>query len=206
MKIKMKYLYIVLFLVIVLSIIFSINSNRTNSNLSGQKAAKISADSQMPTDEIHTKLSTTVPKPNKNNVSKNIIHEMEMLKKQIEKVPNDTLTMKKYADLLFASHKQSEAINYYKRILKIDKKRKDIYLNLVFAYYKLRDLENAELFTKKLIKYYPNDLVGQYNLGAIYASQGKKADATSIWKNIIAKSPNSEQAKLAKSSLDKLNQ
>ena len=121
MKIKMKYIYIVLFLVIVLSIIFSINSNRTNSNLSEQKAAKISADSQMPTDEIHTKLSATAPKPNKNNVSKNIIHEMKMLKKQIEKVPNDTLTMKKYADLLFASHKQSEAINYYKRILKIDK-------------------------------------------------------------------------------------
>ena len=206
MKIKMKYIYSVLFLVIVLSIIFSINSNRTNSNLSEQKAAKISADSQMPTDEIHTKLSATAPKPNKNNVSKNIIHEMKMLKKQIEKVPNDTLTMKKYADLLFASHKQSEAINYYKRILKIDKKRKDIYLNLVFAYYKLRDLKNAELYTKQLIKYYPNDLVGQYNLGAIYASQGKKADATIIWKNIISKSPNSEQAKLAKSSLDKLNQ
>ncbi len=204
MKKKIVYIYGGLFVLIVIALIFSVYFNNSDSKLSKVGAGKISSKSQMPGDEIHSNINPTAPKPNKGNVSKNIIHEMDMLKKQIEKNPSDTVSINKYAELLFASHKQTEAIEYYKKILNIDKKRKDVYLNLVFAFYNLRDMNNAEKYTKELIKYFPDDLQGKYNLGAINASQGKNEAALNIWTKLIAKYPDSEEAKLAKSSIKRL--
>ncbi len=206
MKNKMKYLYGGLFVFIVFAIWLSTrNEKSSDSDAELHKTINISDNARMPKDEIHNKLNTTKPVPSKNNVTKGFIHEMEMLKKQITKVPDDTVSIKKYAQLLSASHKQSEAIDYYKRILTIDKKRKDILLDLTFVFYNMRDLKNAEFYTQQLLKYYPDNLAGQYNLGAIYASNGNKNKASDIWNKIITNFPNSEQAKLAKSSLVRLN-
>ena len=208
MKKKMKYIYGGLFIIIVFTLIFSINSSNNKIpevKTSQNNAGKISANTQMPNDELHSKLNPEKQSPNKDNVSKNFIHDMNVLKEQIAKTPEDTSIIKKYAILLSASHKQSEAVKFYKRILKIDPRRKDVLLDLTFAYFNLKDLSNAEFYTKQLIEYYPNNLPGQYNLGAIYATQGKKKEAAKIWKKIIAKSPDSYEAKLSKSSLARLN-
>jgi TolA-binding protein len=43
-----------------------------------------------------------------------------------------------------------------------------------------------------------------YNLGAIAASGGNKAEAKKRWEDLIIKFPNSEESKLAENSLKKL--
>jgi len=206
MKNKMKYIYGGLLIIIVIVLIFSINNNKNPEVKTSQNSTdEISQNAQMPNDELHSKLNSGKQPPSKDNVSKNFIHDMNVLKEQIAKTPNDTLSMKKYATLLSASHKQPEAIKFYKRILKVDPRRKDVLLDLTFAYFNLKDLSNAEFYTRRLVEYYPNNLAGQYNLGAIYATQNRKKKATKIWEKIITESPDSYEAKLSKSSLARLN-
>ncbi len=201
----MKYLLGAFFFVLVFIWLLLDRNENVSTNRMHPKVGAVSNTAKMPNDEIHNKLNTFKTPPNKNNVSKGFVHEMEMLEKHIAKAPDDTASIKRYGELLFASHKHFQAIDYYKRILRVDKKRKDILLDLTFAYYKLKDFNKAEFYTKQLLNYYPDNLAGQYNLGAIFASKGEKVKASKIWSKLITTSPNSKQAKLAKLSLKKLS-
>ena len=127
-----------------------------------------------------------------------------MLKKKADEDPKDTLAIREYADMLAAAHKPEEAITYYNRILDLNPARKDILFSLAFLYYNKKDYLNAEKVTNRVFLYDKDNLQARYNLGAIAAANGDNEKAKLIWNKLIKEHPNTDEAKLAQSSLSKL--
>lgn len=140
----------------------------------------------------------------KSNVNSDVLKKLDELKKLADSVPTDTLKIREYADFSLAAHKPDEAIKYYRKILNINKKRKDVLLAVTLAYYNKGDLKNAEEIILQTLKLFPDDPEFTYNLGAIEASKGNYEKAREIWTKLIVKYPNTEISNLAKNSLDKL--
>jgi len=198
MKIKPLYLYGGITVIAIAFLIFFTSRNDTSNPV-------INSMNEMPEDEIHKGLQNPVQNPpGKENVSNEIKHQMDMLKKEVEENPGDTLKMKKYADLLAAAHRSEEAVIYYYNILNINPRRTDILSSLAFIYYNQKDYNKAADLTGKVLLYEPDNTQAMYNLGAIAASGGNKAEAKKRWEDLIIKFPNSEESKLAENSLKKL--
>jgi tetratricopeptide (TPR) repeat protein len=199
MKFKLVYVYPAVVILIIIILLLTTNYERTatTQNDGGKK--------EMPNDEVHKGLDNPASNPpNKQNVSSTVFEHLEELRKEAEKNPNDTLKLREYADFLAAAHRTDEAISCYKKILKIDPKKKDILFTLSFIYNNKRDFENAESLTNKILQIDPKDNQALYNLGAINASRGDKDKAREIWERILKEYPNSPSADLVKSALTKL--
>lgn len=198
MKLKPIYLYgIVAAIAIVTLIIVSqtSDSDKITGNIT---------DKQMPQDDVHKNFNHGMTDPNSTNVSEEVKHKLDVMKKDVDKNPNDTLKIREYADFLAAAHKSDEALVYYQKILDKDNKRKDIYFAVTFIYYAQKNLAKAEETTVKMAKLFPDDPMVLYNLGAIEATKGNKEKAREIWNNLIKNHPNNNTTELAKNSLTKL--
>lgn len=159
----------------------------------------------MPMDDVHKKLNNGMMQdPSGSNVSEEAKHKIEVMKKDVDANPNDTLKMREYADFLAAAHKPDDALLYYQKILDKDKRRKDIYFSITYIYYTKGDLVKAEDVTKTMLKLFPADPMANYNLGAIEATKGNKDKAREIWTKLIEENLDNETTELAKNSINRL--
>lgn len=199
MKIKPLYLYGAIAVIAIGALIIMTQFKSSDDTSTGI------TDKQMPQDSIHSGLGNpTTQDPTKDNVSDNVRHQLEMLKKAVDENPNDTLKIREYADFLAAAHRQMDAIQYYERILQINPKRTDIYFSLTFIYYNNQNFAKAEELTNKILSYDKKNVQALYNLGAISASLGNKDKAKKIWEDLLSEFPNSEVTDLTKTSLSQL--
>lgn len=199
MKIKPLYIYGSFAVVAILALIILTQFNSSDSS-STDMSNKV-----MPQDSIHSGLGNpTTENPTKDNVTENVKHKLEMLKKVVEDNPNDTSKIREYADFLAAAHKQLDAIQYYERILQINPKRTDIYFSLSFIYFNNQNFAKAEELTNKILSYDKKNVQALYNLGAISASIGNKDKAKKIWEDLLSEFPNSEVSDLTRTSLSQL--
>lgn len=201
MKFKISYLYILLgFGVVITLFILSNNDNKNTETPAGNVE-----NQEMPNDEVHKGMQNPVNgNPSKSNVSQEVYKKMDMLKKEVEANPTDTVKIKEYADFMAAAHRQDEAIKNYEKILSIDPKRNDVLFSLSIIYFTRQDYDNAEKYTSQILRNDKNNTQAMYNLGAIAASKGQKEKAKEIWNKLISEHPDDESAELAKSSLEKL--
>ncbi|MFA6026789.1 MAG: tetratricopeptide repeat protein [Ignavibacteriaceae bacterium] len=183
-------------------IIFSTDFSSKKSAEPTAKAGPIVSD-KLPNDDIHKNMGKEIP-PSKENVISDIKKKMETLKAEVEKNPNDTAKVRQYADLLAEGHGQADAVKYYEMILKKDPKRVDILQSLGYIFYVQQDLNKAEAYIAKAYSLDKNNFQALFNLGAIAATKGDNEKAKKIWKEIIAKHPNTEVAKLAQDGLKQL--
>jgi tetratricopeptide (TPR) repeat protein len=193
MKIKLIYIYGVIILVAALYLIFFTGKDHANTSNNSNK--------EMPQDDIHKGLTQS---PNKENVEENVKHQLDMLKKEVDKNPKDTLAIREYADILAAAHKPDQAIIYYNKVLNVNPARTDILFSLAFVYYNMKDYPNSEKVTNRIFLYEKNNLQARYNLGAIAATIGDIEKAKLIWNKLVKEHPNTEASKLAQSSLSRL--
>jgi len=199
MKLKPIYLYgsVVVIAIITLVIVTLTNQNeKTDVNITNK---------EMPMDDVHKNLNKgMMDNPTSANVSEEVKHKLDVMKKDIDAHPNDTLKIREYADFLAAAHRPDEAIIYYQKVLDKDKNRKDIYFAITFVYYNQKNLVKAEEVTQKMYSLFPNDPMVSYNLGAIEATKGNKEKAREIWTKLIKDHPTDKTSELAKNSLMKL--
>jgi tetratricopeptide (TPR) repeat protein len=201
MKFKPIYLYGIIALAVVITLFVVSQSNSS----SDEKVNVDITNKQMPNDDVHKKLNNgMMQNPSGSNVSEEVKHKIDVMKKDVEANPTDTLKMREYADFLAAAHKPDEALLCYQKILDKDKKRKDIYFAITFVHYTKGDLVKAEEVTQTMLKIFPDDPMANYNLGAIEATKGNKEKAREIWSKLIKDNPNDETSDLAKNSLNKL--
>lgn len=158
---------------------------------------------KMPMDEAHNGMGGEGT-PSSANVSKDFLQEVETLKQKVEANPKDTLSMREYAELLHASHKQDLAIKYYEKILNINPKRTDIMFALSIVYFDQQNFGKSEEYVNKILTIDKNDHQVIYNLGVIAATLGNKEKARSVWEDIIKRFPGTETSSLARESLDRL--
>jgi tetratricopeptide (TPR) repeat protein len=198
MKIKPLYLYGGILLLAIVFLIFFTSKD-------GSDSSENISTNEMPDDDIHKGLKNPMQgPPGKENVSGEIKHQLEMLKKSVEENPNDTLKMREYADLLAAAHHPEEAVIYYYGILNINPRRTDILNSLAFIYYNKKDYSKAADVINKVLLYEPDNTQAIYNLGAIAATSGNKEEARKRWELLVKKYPDSNESKLAVNSLKKL--
>ena len=199
MKFKLVYLYGLLALaVVVFLLVFTQTGKQEKVNLD-------ITNKQMPMDDVHKNLNKGLEgNPSGSNVSEEVRHKLDVMKRDVEANPKDTLKLREYADFLTAAHRPDEALVYYKRILEKDKNRKDIYFSITFIYYNSGNLVKAEEVTFQMQKLFPNDPMVVYNVGAIEATKGNKEKAREIWTRLIKDFPSNKTAELAKNSLKKL--
>lgn len=203
MKIKPLYLYIGGIIILVIAVILISGGGKTESQ--DQKVSSDITNQKMPDDEIHKSLKNKGGMtPSKDNVNKEAMHQFEMLKKAYESNPNDTVKAKAYAQMLAAGHQPETAAKILEDILAKDKKRIDILLLLTMVNYNLKKYDKAEDYTKRILAIDKNHSEANYNLGAIYAEQGRKEDARKIWESIIKKYPNTQASKYAVMALNNL--
>jgi tetratricopeptide (TPR) repeat protein len=199
MKLKPIYLYGMVAAIAI--IILIIVSQKTND----EKVVGNISNKEMPIDDVHKNLNKDLMEnPTGANVSEEVKHKLDVMKKEVVAHPNDTLKIREYADFLAAAHQPNEALLYYQKILNKDQKRKDIYFAVTFIYYNQKNLAKAEEVTKQMSKLFPNDPMVLYNLGAIEATKGNRDKAREIWNDLIIRYPNDKTFELAKSSLTKL--
>jgi tetratricopeptide (TPR) repeat protein len=200
MKFKLIYLYGIIALAVIVTLIIVSQSNNADEKVNVDITNK-----QMPMDDVHKKLNNgAMQDPSGSNVSEEVKHKIDVMKKDVDANPNDTLKMREYADFLAAAHKPEEALSYYQKIIDKDKKRKDVYFAITFVYYTKGDFVKAEEVTQTMLKLFPGDPMAKYNLGAIEATKGNKEKAREIWTKLINDDPNDKTSELAKSSLNKL--
>ena len=201
MKFKPIYLYgfIAFIAVVVLFIVASQNTEEPTTNISSE------LNQNMPNDDVHKNLMKQGEnQPSKENVSEEYRIKMAELKAEVEKNPDDTLALKKYADFLSASHKMNDAITYYEKILKVDQKRADIRFGLAVIYFHKQDYAKCEDENNKVLSFDPKNQMALYNLGAVAATKGEINKAKDYWNQVININPKSETGKLAEESLKKL--
>ena len=200
MKFKPLYLYLTIALaaVIILVIVASQNSDETTGVSS-------ELNQNMPNDDVHKNLMKQGSnQPSKENVSEEYRNKMAELKAEVEKNPDDTLALKRYADFLSAAHNMNDAITYYEKILKVDPKREDIHFALAVIYYHKQDYAKCEDENNQVLSFDPKNQMALYNLGAVAATRGEINKAKAFWNQVIAIDSESETSKLAQESLKKL--
>ena len=199
MKFKPMYLYgIVALIAIVTLIIVSQTSSDEKTNID-------ITNKEMPRDNVHQNLNNGMMQdPSGSNVSEEVKHKIDVMKKDVDANLNDTLKIREYADFLAAAHKPEEALMYYQKILDKDKSRKDIYFSITYIHYTKGDLVKAQEVTIQMLQLFPGDPMVRYNLGAIEATKGNKEKAREIWTKLIKDNPDDKTSELAKSSLNKL--
>lgn len=199
MKLKSIYLYGIVAAIAIITLII------VSQTTGDEKVGGNISNKEMPMDDVHKNLNKgMMDNPTGANVSEEVKHKLDVMKKDVDANPNDTLKIREYADFLAAAHRPNEAIIYYQKILDEDKKRKDVYFALTFVYYNQKNLVKAEEVTRVMYNLFPNDPMVNYNLGAIEATKGNKDKAREIWNNLVKNHPNDKTSELAKNSLNKL--
>lgn len=200
MKFKLIYLYGIIALAVVVTLIIVSQSSSSDEKIKGDITNK-----QMPMDDVHNKLNNGMMQdPSGSNVSEEVKHKIEVMKKDVDANLDDTLKIREYADFLAAAHKPEEALVYYQKIIDKDKTRKDVFFAITFVHYTKGDFVKAEEVTMQMLQLFPGDPMVRYNWGAIEATKGNKEKAKEIWTKLIKENPEDKTSELAKNSLNKL--
>ena len=200
MKFKPIYLYgVIAIAVVIILFVFSQNNGT-------EEARNVDiTNKEMPMDDVHKKLNNgMMDNPSGSNVSEEVKHKLQVMKKDVDANPSDTLKMREYADFLAAAHKPDEALSYYQQIIDKDKNRKDIFVAITYIHYTKGDLVKAEEISLKMLQLFPRDPMVSYNIGAIEATKGNKDKAREIWTKLIKDHPNDKTSELAKNSINRL--
>lgn len=200
MKFKTAYIYpLVIVLVFVGVIIFS---NKGNENVNRNESMNMNRNQsqrQMPDDSIHSGMGSSM-----GGLSDEYLNRINMLRSKVRQNPNDTAAMRRFADLLSASHKLDSAIVFYEKILNEGSNRTDIMLGLTAAHYSKGDLQKAKEYSQKVLQLNSENIQARFNLAAVEASMGNEEKAKQLWQKVIADYPESKAAELAKNAIKSL--
>lgn len=202
MKVRPIFIYLGVFIVFVMAVVFfSKTTQRSNS------ASEINTQAQMPNDDIHSKMKSqgNGDMPSKSNVMQDAIEKINSLKVAVEKNPNDTASVREYADVLLA-HKPDEAIKLYEKVLKADPRRTDILLQLTFVYFNQGDVKKADEYNTKVLTIDDNNLIAKFNVGGLAQAKGDEKKARAVWQDLVNKYPQTEVGKLAANIIKQLDQ
>lgn len=205
MKIKPLYIYAGLILLAIIFLIIFTPGDSPKKD-SGNQAQTNSG--QMPQDEVHKGLEGQAggPAPSGSNVNERVKQQMEVLRKEYEKNPNDTLKAREYAEFMAAAHRPNEAAAAFEKILQKDSRRTDIRFSLALIYYNKQDYKKAEEIVRAVLNYDKKNAMAKFNLGAIAATSGDKQKAKVYWEEVKKENPGSTIATDADHAIKTLGQ
>jgi tetratricopeptide (TPR) repeat protein len=136
------------------------------------------------------------------NVSNDQI--LAMFKEALEKNPNDTTLMTKYANFLFDTGKYSEAVTWFERVVALQPNSSDAKTDFGTALWNSGEKDKAMVQYQAALKIDPKHMPTLHNLTIVYEEDRKLADAEKTIKQMEAIDPKYEGLDTLKKRLDQL--
>ncbi len=130
--------------------------------------------------------------PSSENVSHSFFRRRKELDDLIEDNPADTTSIRLLAMLLQDAHQLEEAGMWYETYLEFRTSGRQVWLDLASVYAAEMNWDDAVSAMQRMLKIFPEDPAGQYNLGAIHANQGAFDEAKSWWLKVSLQSDDTE--------------
>jgi tetratricopeptide (TPR) repeat protein len=134
----------------------------------------------------------------------NAAHEKAFLEDQLTKKPGHPPVLLRLAEIERASGKTDEARKRLEEAVKADPDLLEARLELGRVLFEAGDVEGAIIQTRAIIERDPKNVDALYNLGAIFANQGKYPDARTYWQQARAAGPDTPSGKKAADGLKQL--
>src|SRR6478735_2957528 len=99
-------------------------------------------------------------------------------------------------DVFMSSGMTTEAIEEYRRALKLGPQFVDIRMKLADACRDAGDLPGALAEYEEISRINPNFLPGRVHYGVALHSAGRKAEAVKVWEDVLARSPGNKSAEM----------
>jgi len=131
-------------------------------------------------------------------------HEKAALEEELKKKPDHAPILLRLAELARDAGQPKQAAEYLKQAAAADPKSLDARLELSRTLYEAGDIAGALAETKRLLADRPNQVDALYNIGAIYANQGKIDLARQYWTQAVAVDPNSDSGRKSAEALTKI--
>lgn len=106
------------------------------------------------------------------------------------------------ANQYFLQGNYIEAIKNYEKVLKKENTNIEATQNIAFAYKKLKDYANAEIYYQKAVELNPNEPSNYLYYGQVLKNNNKLSEARQQFKKLIEKQPNSLLGKILMQSID----
>ncbi len=154
---------------------------------------------------VSTQSSTRPSAPvSSGNPTADRVHELKALEQELQKKPEHPPILFRMAQLSSELGKNTDAVSYLRRLLKVESGNNEARLELGRLLYETNDLQGSIAETAKILESDPKQVDALYNLGAIYANLDKLDTAREYWMRAVASDPASDSGKRAKESLSKL--
>lgn len=150
---------------------------------------------EYPEQTAPSKQSSEFTAPSKTNVTPSYSERVEMLKKSVAENPSNAPHIIALAQLLMDGHQNREAIQYFEKGAKLQPRNDSLLLDLSVCYFNERQYASALKTTEKILSLNPGHPRALYNKGAIYAAMNRNDDAIAVWKELLRKAPQSDEAK-----------
>ncbi len=111
-------------------------------------------------------------------------------------IHSDSFAQLKKANSYFKQEQFNDAIKYYSKVLKKDVSNAEATQNIAFAYRKLKDYSNAEVYYAKATEINPDESTNFLYYGQTLKNNNKVREAKAQFEKFVAKNPNSFMGKL----------
>lgn len=145
-------------------------------------------------------LATSEPGP----VSGEFRHEMAVLEDRLATDPADPEALLRSAVLLQDAHQPAEAAERYRRLLAVDPRNRQAWLDLANVAAAAGDTAGALAATEGLLAAFPDDPEGLWNLGAIQANRGRTEEARAAWSRAASQTADPAIAERAAEALEQI--
>jgi tetratricopeptide (TPR) repeat protein len=128
----------------------------------------------------------------------------QMVKAALEKNPNDTTLMTKYANFLFDSGKFSEAVSWFEKVVALQPDSPDAKTDLGTALWNAGQKDKAMEQYQAALKIDPKNMATLHNLTIVYEEDRKLPEAEKVLKQMEAIDPKYEGIDTLKNRLNEL--
>jgi tetratricopeptide (TPR) repeat protein len=128
----------------------------------------------------------------------------QMVKAALEKNPNDTTLMTKYANFLFDSGKFSEAASWFEKVVALQPDSPDAKTDLGTALWNAGQKDKAMEQYQAALKIDPKNMATLHNLTIVYEEDRKLPEAEKVLKQMEAIDPKYEGIDTLKNRLNEL--
>ena len=129
---------------------------------------------------------------------------LAMFKVALEKSPNDTTLMTKYANFLFDTGKFSEAVTWFEKVVALQPTSPDARTDFGTALWNAGEKDKAMVQYQAALKIDPKNMATLHNLTIVYEEDRKLADAEKVLKQMKAIDPKYEGIETLQKRLDEL--
>lgn len=205
MKLKPVYMYLIIFTAIIAGFVIFSQESSTDKMPDDDIHNNMNANphGNMPNDDIHGGMKDG-DMPGSGNVKSGVVKRMNELKTIVENNPDDTASIKEYANMLARGHGAAKALELYESILDKDPSRIDILQESALLSFNLKNYDKSENYIKQILEIDKDNLTANFNLGAIAAAKGDTQKAKDIYRYVINKYPDSKAAMNAMQALKNL--